>query len=164
MLETQTFCPCFWSLAALFRLKCCWACLKMPCIFLYIRFSAVNLPLFVEKSLQSESWWSLYYFPQCRVWNATDSDDKQGDKAQLTFSYCTEEAIKSLLFLSQTARQGFMSQYRLLCSLSGRCSLLPLPLYLFAVVSPCGKMSIRWKHLKLFIPYMSNWSLRKKQF
>ncbi len=131
MFVMQTFGPCFCSLAALFQLKCSWACLKMPCIFFYIGFSAVNPPLFVEKSLQSESRWSLYYFPQCRVWNATDSDDKQGDKAQLTFSYCTEEAIKSVLFLSQTARQGFMSQYRLHCSLSGLCSLLPLPLYFF---------------------------------
>lgn len=34
------------------------------------------------------------------------------DKAQLTFGYCTEEAIKSLMFLSQTARLGSMSQYR----------------------------------------------------
>lgn len=121
---------------------------KCHVFLLYIGSSAVNLFLFVKKSLKSESRWSLYCFPQCRVWDATDSDDKQGDKAQLTFSYCTEEAIKSLLFLSQTARLGFMSQYRRLCSLSG----LRSTLYLFAVVFPCGKMSIHWTHLKLFIP------------
>lgn len=28
MFVMQTFCPCFWSLASLFQLKCSWACLK----------------------------------------------------------------------------------------------------------------------------------------